>query len=26
MAEDTVGKWPSITHLRTPPLLLASVT
>jgi hypothetical protein len=26
MAEDTVGRWPSITHLRTPPLLLASVT
>ena len=26
MAEQTVGKWPSITHLRTPPLLLASVS
>jgi len=25
IAEQTVGRWPSITHLRTPPLLLASV-
>jgi hypothetical protein len=26
MAEQTVGRWPSVTHLRTPPLLLADVT
>jgi hypothetical protein len=26
MAEQTVGRWPSITHLRTPPLLLADVS
>lgn len=26
IAEQTVGRWPSITHLRTPPLLLASVS
>ena len=26
MAEQTVGRYPSITHLRTPPLLLASVS
>jgi Lactate racemase N-terminal domain len=25
MAEDTVGRWPSITHLRTPPLMLCDV-
>ena len=24
-AEQTVGKWPSVTHLRTPPLMLADV-
>jgi lactate racemase len=26
MAEQTVGRWPSVTHLRTPPLLLADVS
>ena len=26
MAEQTVGRHPSVTHLRTPPLLLADVT
>src|SRR5919201_1027328 len=26
IAEQTVGRWPSVTHLRTPPLLLADVT
>jgi len=25
IAEQTVGKWPSVTHLRTPPLMLADV-
>ncbi len=25
IAEQTVGRWPSVTHLRTPPLLLAEV-
>ena len=25
MAEQTVGRYPSVTHLRTPPLLLAEV-
>ena len=25
MAEQTVGRWPSITHLRTPPLMLCEV-
>ena len=26
IAEQTVGRHPSVTHLRTPPLLLANVT
>jgi hypothetical protein len=25
MAEQTVGRYPSISHLRTPPLFLAEV-
>jgi hypothetical protein len=26
MAEQTVGRYPSVTHLRMPPVLLAEVT
>jgi hypothetical protein len=26
MAEQTVGRYPSVSHLRMPPLLLANVT
>jgi hypothetical protein len=26
MAEQTVGRYPSVTHLRTPPLMLADVS
>jgi hypothetical protein len=25
MAEQTVGRYPSVTHLRTPPLMLTEV-